>query len=101
MNNDRWIEKCKLCRRSFEVGLFTRQRNYCEVCEIELDSDPGTIPEMGIFTAGKKLPKPSDCPDVNSAPSQESETEREERWTREDHDWTMNHHYWGKHPRDR
>jgi hypothetical protein len=101
MNNDRWIEKCKRCRRSFEVGLFTRQRDYCEVCEIDLDSDPGTIPEMGIFTVGKKLPKPGDCPDVNSAPSQESETEREERWTREDHDWTMKHHYWGKHPRDR
>lgn len=101
MSSDRWTERCKRCGCSFEVGLWTQQRDYCDICQIELDSDPNSAPEMGVFTVGDKLPKPSDWPDVDPSAPQESEVEKQQRYTQEDHEWMMRHPYWGKHPGDR
>jgi len=93
MGSDRWEVTCERCGRRFEVGLWSREFTFCDICVAELD----TIPTESFED---KLPKPEDWPDVPSTPRQETEFDRQRRYTKEDHKWTMDHPYWGRKPKD-
>jgi hypothetical protein len=48
-----------------------------------------------------RMPTPDDWPEVHWPELQESEWERQERYTREEHEWMMDHPYWGRKLSDR
>ncbi len=93
MGSDHWEVTCERCGRNFEVGLFSREFTYCDICVDELGPPPDSFE--------KHVPEPEDWPDIPSTPQQETMSDRQRRYTEEDHKWTMDHSYWGRKPKDR
>lgn len=80
MANDQQHVTCRQCGKEFLVTIWTRERSFCETCATDLDRYRETV-----FDAGRKLPKPEDCPDVPTSRQPETEVERQQRYTEEDH----------------
>lgn len=84
MAQERWEKRCKRCNQIFDIGLWSKETEFCNICAIELDM------EIEYKSVGDMLPKPEDWPDVGIPGTSESEYDRNRRKTKEDFDHTYN-----------
>lgn len=82
MAQERWEKHCKRCKQSFEVGYWSREQEYCNICTIEIDM------EIDAKSVGEMLPRPEDWPNIDMPSTPESEYDGHRRKAKEDFDHT-------------